>query len=44
MWHDRPPPAWPLPFCLPQVLVLLDTQRSGYIDLGLLLMCLLALW
>lgn len=27
-----------------QVLVLLDTRRSGYVDLALLIMCLLALW
>ena len=27
-----------------QVLVLLDTKRSGYVDLALLIMCLLALW
>lgn len=27
-----------------QVLVLLDTRRSGYIDLAMLIMCLLALW
>lgn len=36
-----------LPTCrrpLPQVLILLDTRRSGYVDLALLVMCLLALW
>lgn len=27
-----------------QVLVLLDTRRSGYVDLALMIMCLLALW
>jgi hypothetical protein len=27
-----------------QVLVLLDTKRSGYVDLALLIMSLLALW
>lgn len=27
-----------------QVLVLLDTRRTGYVDLALLIMCLLALW
>lgn len=27
-----------------QVLDLLDTRRSGYVDLALLIMCLLALW
>lgn len=27
-----------------QVLVLLDTKRTGYVDLGLLLMCLVAVW
>lgn len=38
-------PAKPHPLvAVPQVLVLLDTQRSGYVDLALLLMCLLALW
>lgn len=33
-----------LPFAPPQVLDLLDTRRSGYVDLALLIMCLLALW
>ena len=31
------------PCAAPQVLVLLDTQRSGYVDRALLLRCLLAL-
>jgi hypothetical protein len=32
------------PSRLLQVLVLLDTKRSGYVDLALLIMSLLALW
>jgi hypothetical protein len=36
--------AWALAPGLLQVLVLLDTKRSGYVDLALLIMSLLALW
>lgn len=39
----RLPPA-PSASALPQVLAVLDYQRSGYVDLARLLMLLVALW